>query len=132
MLSRLIVVGALAKFSFAHTQGWKEWTFIAVVGILAIASTYITLSKLRNNEVDNNHNTVKKFNNLDVVFPFRKGNVVSVMENKFESKAKDDLQSQALKLSDKHLTNLINRVCCLFDNSFLNLQMSIFRKHLMV
>lgn len=100
VLSGLIVAGALAKFGFVHVRGWKEWTFIAAVGIITIVGIYITLSKLKSNEVNNACNTVKKFNNLDILLPCRKGSVVSVMENKFESKEENDVQSQILKLVD--------------------------------
>ncbi|MDG7056891.1 MAG: hypothetical protein LKM43_01950 [Wolbachia endosymbiont of Penenirmus auritus] len=98
VLSGLTIVGALAKFGFANIQSWKQWTFIAAVGVIAIVGACVTLSKLRNNEVDNACNTVKRFDNADILLPCRKGSVVSVMENKFESKEKDDLQSQILGL----------------------------------
>ncbi|MGL9731998.1 MAG: hypothetical protein ACR5KX_04370 [Wolbachia sp.] len=98
VLSGLTVVVALAKFGFANIQSWKQWTFIAVVGVIAIVGACITLSKLRNNEVDNACNTVKKFDSADILLPYRKDSVVLVIENKFESKEKDDLQSQILWL----------------------------------
>ncbi|WCR59774.1 MAG: hypothetical protein PG978_001222 [Wolbachia endosymbiont of Ctenocephalides felis wCfeF] len=119
VLSGLTVVGALAKFGFANIQSWKQWTFIAAVGVIAIVGACITLSKLRNNEVDNACNTVKKFDNADILLPCRKGSVISVMENKFESKEENDPLSRLIKLFDRHLTNLVNRVCYLFDNSLL-------------
>ncbi|MDR2609788.1 MAG: hypothetical protein LBC06_04340, partial [Rickettsiales bacterium] len=96
VLSGLIIIGALAKFGFANIQSWKQWTFIAAVGVIAIVGACITVSKLRNNEVDNACNTVKKFDNADILLPCRKGSVVSVMENKFESKEENDPMSQLI------------------------------------
>ncbi|MCM1001815.1 hypothetical protein [Wolbachia pipientis] len=115
VLSGLTVVGALIKFGFVNIQSWKQWTFIAAVGVIAIVGACITLSKLRNNEVDNACNTVKRFDNEDILLPFRKGSVVSVIENKFESKEKDDLQSQALKLFERFLTGFKNDVCSILN-----------------
>ncbi|MFP3021383.1 MAG: hypothetical protein ACEY3F_08930 [Wolbachia sp.] len=121
VLSGLIVTGALIqnKFSFANVHGRAEWGFIAFVGTVFIAGICIALSKLKNNEVNNAHNIVKKFNNLDVLLPCRKGTIVSVMENKFESKEENDPISRLIKLLDKRLTHLVNEVCYLFDNSLL-------------
>ncbi|MDG7055534.1 MAG: hypothetical protein LJD31_03255 [Wolbachia endosymbiont of Menacanthus eurysternus] len=96
VLSGLTIVGALAKFGFANIQSWKQWTFIAAVGVIAIVGACVTLSKLRNNEVDNACNTVKRFDNEDILLPFRKGNIVSVMENKFESKEENDPMSRLI------------------------------------
>lgn len=92
VLSGLIVAGALIqnKFSFANVHGWAEWGFIAFVSAFFIAGICIALSKLKSNEVNNTCNIVKKFNNLDILFPCRRGGVVSVMENKFESKEEND------------------------------------------
>ncbi|WP_265033435.1 hypothetical protein [Wolbachia endosymbiont (group A) of Sicus ferrugineus] len=119
VLSGLIVVGALIqnKFSFANVHGWEEWTFIAFVSAVFIAGICIALSK--SNEVNNACNIVKKFDNLDILLPCRKGIVVSVMENKFESKEENDPISRLIKLLDKRLTHLVNEVCYLFDNSLL-------------
>ncbi|MCM1001573.1 MAG: hypothetical protein KTV72_04625, partial [Wolbachia endosymbiont of Melophagus ovinus] len=115
VLSGLTIVGALAKFGFANIQSWKQWTFIAAVGVIAIVGACITLSKLRNNEVDNACNTVKKLDNIDILLPCRKSSVISVMENKFENKEKDDLQSQALRLFERFLTGFKNDVCNILD-----------------
>jgi hypothetical protein len=115
VLSGLTVVGALAKFGFANIQSWKQWAFVAAVGVIAIVGACITLSKLRNNEVDNACNTVKKFDNADILLPCRKDSVVSVMENKFESKEENDLQSQALRLFEGFLTGFKNDVCSILD-----------------
>ncbi|WP_341816998.1 hypothetical protein [Wolbachia endosymbiont (group A) of Agelastica alni] len=121
VLSGLIVAGALIqnKFSFANVQGWAEWGFIAFVSAVFIAGICIALSKLKSNEVNNTYNVVKKFNNLDILLPCRKGSVVSVMENKFESKEENDPISRLERLFDKHLTDLINKICYLFKNDLL-------------
>jgi|GEM_PF-3006685 len=96
VLSGLTVAGALGKFGFANIQSWKQWTFIAAVGVIAIVGACVTLSKLGNNEVDNACNTVKRFDNEDILLPFRKGSVLSVMENKFESKEENDPLSRLI------------------------------------
>ncbi|MDR0288647.1 MAG: hypothetical protein LBH78_01120 [Rickettsiales bacterium] len=114
VLSGLTVAGALGKFGFANIQSWKQWTFIAAVGV-AIVGACVTLSKLGNNEVDNACNTVKRFDNEDILLPFRKGSVLSVMENKFESKEENNLQSQALKLFERFLTGFKNDVYGILD-----------------
>ncbi|WP_338406261.1 hypothetical protein [Wolbachia endosymbiont (group A) of Longitarsus flavicornis] len=121
VLSGLIVAGSLIqnKFSFANVQGWAEWGFIAFVSAVFIAGICIALSKLKSNEVNNTYNVVKKFNNLDILLPCRKGSVVSVMENKFESKEENDPISRLERLFDKHLTDLINKICYLFKNDLL-------------
>lgn len=121
VLSGLIVAGALIqnKFSFANVQGWAEWGFIAFVGAFFIAGICIALSKLKSNEVNNAHDIVKKFNNMDILLPWRKGSVVSVMENKFESGEENDAMSRLEKLFDKHLTDFINKICYLFKNDLL-------------
>ncbi len=77
------------------------------------------MSKLKSNEVNNACNLVKKFNNVDILLPFRSGTIVSVMENKFEGKEENDPISRLIKLLDKRLTHLVNEVCYLFDNSLL-------------
>ncbi|WP_250296447.1 hypothetical protein [Wolbachia endosymbiont of Oedothorax gibbosus] len=120
-LSGLIVGGALIqnKFSFANFHGWEEWIFIAFVSAVFIAGICIALSKLKNNEVNNAHNIVKKFNNVNILLPWRKGTIVSVMENKFESKEENDPISRLERLFDKHLTDLINKICYLFKNDLL-------------
>ncbi len=119
VLSGLIVGGALIqnKFSFANVQGWGEWGFIAFVSAVFIAGICIALSK--SNEVNNTHNIVKKFNNVDILLPFRSGTIVSIMENKFESKEENDPISRLERLFDKHLTDLINKICYLFKNDLL-------------
>lgn len=121
VLSGLIVVGALIqnKFSFANVHGWEEWIFIAFVSAVFIAGICIALSKLKSNEVNNAHDIVKKFNNMDILLPWRKGSVVSVMENKFESEEENDAMSRLEKLFDKHLTDFINKICYLFKNDLL-------------
>ncbi|WCR58151.1 hypothetical protein [Wolbachia endosymbiont of Ctenocephalides felis wCfeJ] len=98
VLSSLIIGCALAKFGFAYIKGWKEWASIAALGFIVIVGICITLSKFRSNEVNNAYNFVQNFSNLDILLPWRKGSVISVMENKFESKEKDDFQSQILRL----------------------------------
>ena len=128
VLSGLTVVGALAKFGFANIQSWKQWTFIAAVGVIAIVGACITLSKLRNNEVDNACNTVKKFDNADILLPFRKGGVVSVMENKFESKEENDPMSRLIKLLDEHFTEFTDKISDLFDKFLVEAKTSIDEK----
>ncbi len=121
VLSGLIVAGALIqnKFSFANVHGRAEWGFIAFVSAVFIAGICIALSKLKSNEVNNACNIVKKFDNVDILLPWRKGSVVSVMENKFKSEEENDPISRLIKLLDKRLTHLVNEVCYLFDNSLL-------------
>ncbi|MGL9759009.1 MAG: hypothetical protein ACR5LA_09555 [Wolbachia sp.] len=121
VLSGLILVGALIqnKFSFANVHGWAEWGFIAFMSVFFIAGICIALSKLKNNEVNNACNVVKKFDNVDILLPWRKGSVVSVMEKKTKDEEKNDPISRLIKLLDKCLTHLVNEVCYLFDNSLL-------------
>ncbi|OCA06714.1 hypothetical protein [Wolbachia endosymbiont of Trichogramma pretiosum] len=89
VVSTAIIVGALIqnRFSFANVQD-LEWAIVTLAGIIAIDGICITFSKLKNNEINNNHNIVKKFNNLDILFPFRRGGVVSVMEKRQKMRKK--------------------------------------------
>ncbi|WP_341821266.1 hypothetical protein [Wolbachia endosymbiont (group A) of Myopa testacea] len=121
VLSGLIVAGALIqnKFSFANVQGWEEWGFIAFVSAFFIAGICIALSKLKSNEVNNACNIVKKFDNVDILLPWRKGSVVSVMENKFKSEEENDPISRLIKLFNRHLTDFIDKICYLFKNNLL-------------
>ncbi|MDG7055953.1 MAG: hypothetical protein LKM44_00440 [Wolbachia endosymbiont of Meromenopon meropis] len=119
LLSGLIIIGALIKFGFVNIQSGKEWTFITVIGVMAIVGACITLSKLENNKVDNLSNTIKKFNSKDILLPYRKNSIISVIENKFENKEENDPMSRVLRLFDKYLADLINKVCYLFENDFL-------------
>lgn len=130
VLSGLIVVGALIqnKFNFANVQGWKEWTFIAFVSAVFIAGICIALSKLKISKINNNHNIVKKFNNLDILLPCRKGTIVSVMENKFESKEENDPISRLIKLLDKHLNEFTDKISDLFDKFLVEAKTSIDEK----
>ncbi|WP_265036918.1 hypothetical protein [Wolbachia endosymbiont (group A) of Anomoia purmunda] len=130
VLSGLIVVGALIqnKFSFANVQGWAEWGFIAFVSAIFIAGVCIALSKLKNNEVNNAHNIVKKFNNMDILLPFRSGTIVSVVENKFESEEENDPISRLIKLLDKHLTDFTDKISDLFDKFLVEAKTSIDEK----
>ncbi|WCR57828.1 hypothetical protein [Wolbachia endosymbiont of Ctenocephalides felis wCfeJ] len=131
VLSSLIIAGALAKFGFVHIRSWKEWTFIAAVVAITVVSALITLIKnLKNNEVNNACNIVKKFNSADILLPWRKGGVISVMENKFESKEENDLQSQALRLFERFLTGFKNDVCRILDKQLTEAN-KLFKKDLL-
>ncbi|WP_353277128.1 hypothetical protein [Wolbachia endosymbiont (group B) of Villa cingulata] len=116
VVSAAIIVGALIqnRFSFANVQD-LEWAIVALASIIAIVGICITFSKLKKNEINNNHNIVKKFNNLDILFPFRRGGVVSVMEEKTKDEKENDSISRLIKLLDKHL----GEVTDLLDNSIL-------------
>ncbi|WP_375316165.1 hypothetical protein [Wolbachia endosymbiont (group A) of Colletes cunicularius] len=130
VLSGLIVAGALIqnKFSFANVHGRAEWGFIAFVSAFFIAGICIALSKLKSNEVNNACNIVKKFDNVDILLPWRKGSVVSVMENKFESKEENDPISRLIKLLDKHLTEFTDKISDLFDKFLVEARTSIDEK----
>ncbi|WP_341815662.1 MULTISPECIES: coiled-coil domain-containing protein [unclassified Wolbachia] len=111
IISTVIIVGALIqnRFSFANVQD-LEWAIVALASIIAIVGICITFSKLKNNEINNNHNIVKKFNNLDILFPFRRGGVVSVMEKKTKDEEENDSISRLIKLLDKHLTDFTDKI----------------------
>ncbi|WP_265025188.1 hypothetical protein [Wolbachia endosymbiont (group B) of Pammene fasciana] len=116
IISTVIIVGALIqnRFSFANVQD-LEWAIVALASIIAIVGICITFSKLKNNEINNNHNIVKKFNNLDILFPFRRGGVVSVIEKKTKDEEENDSISQLIKLLDKHLTDFTDKIVASFD-----------------
>ncbi|WP_254229996.1 hypothetical protein [Wolbachia pipientis] len=116
IISTVIIVGALIqnRFSFANVQD-LEWAIVALASIIAIVGICITFSKLKNNEINNNHNIVKKFNNLDILFPFRRGRVVSVIEKKTKDEEENDSISQLIKLLDKHLTDFTDKIVASFD-----------------
>ncbi|WP_353270211.1 hypothetical protein [Wolbachia endosymbiont (group A) of Myopa testacea] len=128
VLSGLIVAGALIqnKFSFANVHGWKEWTFIAFVSAVFIAGICIALSK--SNEVNNACNIVKKFDNLDILLPCRKGSVVSVMEKKTKDEEKNDSISRLRKLLDKHFNEFTDKISDLFDKFLVEANTSIDKK----
>lgn len=92
-----------------------EWAIVALASIIAIVGICITFSKLKNNEINNNHNIVKKFNNLDILFPFRRGGVVSVIEKKTKDEEENDSISRLIKLLDKHLTDFTDKIVASFD-----------------
>ncbi|WP_353280387.1 hypothetical protein [Wolbachia endosymbiont (group B) of Silvanus unidentatus] len=116
IISTVIIVGALIqnRFSFANVQD-LEWAIVALASIIAIVGICITFSKLKNNEINNNHNIVKKFNNLDILFPFRRGGVVSVIEKKTKDEEENDSISRLIKLLDKHLTDFTDKIVASFD-----------------
>ncbi|WP_264684876.1 MULTISPECIES: bZIP transcription factor [unclassified Wolbachia] len=116
VISAVIIVGALIqnRLSFANIQD-LEWAIVALASIIAIVGICITFSKLKNNEINNNHNIVKKFNNLDILFPFRRGGVVSVIEKKTKDEEENDSISQLIKLLDKHLTDFTDKIVASFD-----------------
>ncbi|MFT4313729.1 MAG: coiled-coil domain-containing protein [Wolbachia pipientis] len=116
IISTVIIVGALIqnRFSFANVQD-LEWAIVALASIIAIVGIGITFSKLKNNEINNNHNIVKKFNNLDILFLFRRGGVVSVIEKKTKDEEGNDSISRLIKLLDKHLTDFTDKIVASFD-----------------
>lgn len=116
IISTVIIVGALIqnRFSFANVQD-LEWAIVALASIIAIVGICITFSKLKNNEINNNHNIVKKFNNLDILFPCRRGGVVSVIEKKTKDEEENDSISRLIKLLDKHLTDFTDKIVASFD-----------------
>ncbi|WP_353275587.1 hypothetical protein [Wolbachia endosymbiont (group A) of Pipizella viduata] len=130
VLSGLIVAGALIqnKFSFANVHGWEEWGFIAFVSAVFIVGICIALSKLKSNEVNNACNIVKKFNNLDILLPCRKGTIVSVMEKKTKDEEKNDPISRLIKLLDKHFNEFTDKISDLFDKFLVEANTSIDKK----
>ncbi|WP_343289465.1 hypothetical protein [Wolbachia endosymbiont of Encarsia formosa] len=116
IISTVIIVGALIqnRFSFANVQD-LEWAIVALASIIAIVGICITFSKLKNNEINNNRNIIKKFNNLDILFPFRRGGVVSVIEKKTKDEEENDSISRLIKLLDKHLTDFTDKIVASFD-----------------
>lgn len=116
VISAVIIVGALMqnRFSFANVQD-LEWAPVALASIIAIVGICVTFSKLKNNEINNNHNIVKKFNNLDILFPCRRGGIVSVMEKKTKDEEENDSISRLIKLLDKHLTDFTDKIVDSFD-----------------
>ncbi|RDD34992.1 ATPase involved in DNA repair [Wolbachia endosymbiont of Cylisticus convexus] len=115
-ISAAIIVGALIqnRLSFANVQG-LEWVPVALASTIAIIGICITFSKLKNNEINNNYNIVKKFNNLDILFPCRRGSVVSIMEKKTKDEEENDSISRVIKLLDKHLTDFTDKIVASFD-----------------
>ena len=61
VISAVIIVGALIqnRLSFANIQA-LEWVPVVLASIIAIVGICITFSKLKTNEINNNHNIVKK------------------------------------------------------------------------
>ncbi|WP_395460863.1 coiled-coil domain-containing protein [Wolbachia endosymbiont (group B) of Ablattaria laevigata] len=116
VISAVIIVGALIqnRLSFANIQA-LEWVPVVLASIIAIVGICITFSKLKTNEINNNHNVVKKFNNLDILFPCRRGGFVSVMEKKTKDEEENDPISRLIKLLDKHLTNFTDKIVDSFD-----------------
>ncbi|WP_264682486.1 MULTISPECIES: coiled-coil domain-containing protein [unclassified Wolbachia] len=116
VISAVIIVGALIqnRLSFANIQA-LEWVPVVLASIIAIVGICITFSKLKTNEINNNHNIVKKFNNLDILFPCRRGGFVSVMEKKTKDEEENDPISRLIKLLDKHLTNFTDKIVDSFD-----------------
>ena len=116
VISAVIIVGALIqnRLSFADIQA-LEWVPVVLASIIAIVGICITFSKLKTNEINNNHNIVKKFNNLDILFPCRRGGFVSVMEKKTKDEEENDPISRLIKLLDKHLTNFTDKIVDSFD-----------------
>ncbi|TNK94568.1 hypothetical protein OUY_00955 [Wolbachia endosymbiont of Leptopilina clavipes] len=116
VISAVIIVGALIqnRLSFANIQA-LEWVPVVLASIIAIVGICITFSKLKTNKINNNHNIVKKFNNLDILFPCRRGGFVSVMEKKTKDEEENDPISRLIKLLDKHLTNFTDKIVDSFD-----------------
>lgn len=128
-VSALIIVGALIqnRFSFANVQG-LEWTVVALASTIAIVGMCITFGKLKNNEISNNHNYVKRFHNIDIIFPCRRGVVVSVMEKKTKDEEENDSISRLIKLLDKHLTDFTDKISDSFDKFLDEAKTSIDKK----
>lgn len=104
VLSTLIVVGAFAKVNFAHIHD-GEILFVSFVLLISFVGTFLTLSQLKNNEIDHEDNSTPSLHDpntiplLNVLFPFWKKNKVNLaMENKFLNKKETDLKSQALDI----------------------------------
>ncbi|WP_341813255.1 hypothetical protein [Wolbachia endosymbiont (group B) of Germaria angustata] len=116
VISAVIIVGALIqnRLSFANIQA-LEWVPVVLASIIAIVGICITFSKLKTNEINNNHNIVKKFNNLDILFSCRRGGFVLVMEKKTKDEEENDPISRLIKLLDKHLTNFTDKIVDSFD-----------------
>lgn len=116
VISAVIIVGALIqnRLSFANIQA-LEWVPVVLASIIAIVGICITFSKLKTNEINDNHNIVKKFNNLDILFPCRRGGFVSVMEKKTKDEEENDSISRLIKLLDKHLTDFTDKIVASFD-----------------
>ncbi|APR98215.1 hypothetical protein [Wolbachia endosymbiont of Folsomia candida] len=117
-----IIIGALVQsgFSFANVLGWEEWVIIVVISAIVIAGIWVTLNKLRNNETNNKHNTILKFDNpnpypiVNIFVPFTGDKIISVMEKKAEDQEKTDPLSRLERLLDKHLTNFTGEIINLF------------------
>lgn len=84
VISAAVILGALIqnRFSFANVIGWQEWVYIALVSTITVVGICIAFYKLRNNEKNETHDFVKKFDNWDILFPWKKVGVASVMQER--------------------------------------------------
>ncbi|WFW29484.1 MAG: hypothetical protein LJI21_01660 [Wolbachia endosymbiont of Menacanthus eurysternus] len=127
----LTIIIALTKFGLVNSQSLKQWSFVVEVALIIIIEICLTLNKLKGNEIDNVFNTVKKFNNIDILFPLREGGgIISVMENKFENNEENNPLSKLIKLFDNQLTELIGKINILFNNFLIDAKSSIDEKFL--
>ncbi|MBV0899612.1 MAG: hypothetical protein KTV77_02505 [Wolbachia endosymbiont of Fragariocoptes setiger] len=104
VLSTLIVVGAFAKVNFAHIHD-GEILFVSFVLLISFVGIFLTLSQLKNNEIDHENNSTPSLHDpnttplLNILFPFWKKNKVDLaMESKFPNKKEVSLELQALDI----------------------------------
>ena len=107
------------KFSFANVSNWVEWTFIVFTIAVAVIGICVAVNKLKNNEINDEYNAVGKFSNQGILIPWRKGDVVSVMERREIDYEKNDPLSRLERLLDARLTDLIDKFIISLDEKLL-------------
>ncbi|WP_341807964.1 hypothetical protein [Wolbachia endosymbiont (group E) of Neria commutata] len=121
VISAAVILGALIqnRFSFANVVGWQEWVYIALVSTITVVGICIAFYKLRNNEKNETHDFVKKFDNRDILFPWKKVGVASVMQER--ATGQNNLQSQLIEFAREFKDEFINLFASRLDmacNSF--------------
>lgn len=121
VISAAVIIGALMqnRFSFANVIGWQEWSFIALVSTIAIVGICIAFNKLSNNKMDKTHNFVTNLDAWDILFPWRKAGVASVMAKR--ATGQNNLQSQLIEFAREFKDEFINLFASRLDmacNSF--------------
>ncbi|MDD9336591.1 MAG: hypothetical protein PV345_04725 [Wolbachia sp.] len=116
VIGAAIIFGALVqnRFSFANVKTWVEISCILLVFIIASVGIFMTLKKLKNNEINQEYNTTLKFGSPNPFKPFRADKVISVTKEHETDKEENDPVSWFIRV----LREVGDKFCDIMDKRF--------------